>query len=165
MATTDYARFLGPTMVAAIRQVAAALMALVAVLSALVERSEPAVARHPVESTSPSESDDEGSRLPTFLDEKCNHDDLPPQAQGLPDGVPTSELWGRTLLEFGKFKGSSYQDTAKKHPEYIAWIKAHCAQSTVAVTRDFHAWIIHEEKRMKKSEMMFPGSFQHRRFK
>jgi hypothetical protein len=145
----------------AIGQLAAALRgaitALMAAVDALEGRAPPVVAA--------SEQNVSSTSLPAATPpHACDRDAEDVRGVGgLPDSVESFECWGKTILEFGKHKGSTYVEVANQWPSYLDWIRSHCQDTTVPETKDFVEWIRSYDKKTNMAK--YPKSNKPRRTK
>ena len=82
----------------------------------------------------------------------------------LPEGVASLDQWSQTQLDFGKHSGLSYKTVYIQMPSYINWIQVHCADSKNPEMQDFINWIQLQDQQPQGPKMTFPNSTKTRRY-
>lgn len=94
-----------------------------------------------------------------------------PIPEGLPPGVDSLEMWGRTVMTQGKFNNTAYKHIYDTNSGYCRWVLGNCDNTnTSAVMRDFRAYIITQDKANSSGSALgsqtplIPGSHERRKF-
>ena len=96
-----------------------------------------------------------------------------PRAGMLPPGVADVEMWGRTLMEKGKFahRHFAYEEmrvcTEQPVSSYVEWLQNHLSDSMNAQFHDFVAYVKAKNAELSKlsNTILIPGSNQIRKLK
>lgn len=81
----------------------------------------------------------------------------------LPEGIDDMAMWGRSILEFGKYEkhGWTYSEmaesTEKEIVSYVKWCKAQ-ADSADGLLRDFSYYLLAREYRPDQQNLVIPGT-------
>ena len=81
----------------------------------------------------------------------------------LPEGIDDMSMWGRSILEFGKFekRGWTYSEmaesTEKEVVSYVKWCKAQ-ADSADGLLKDFSFYLLARDYRPDQQNLVIPGT-------
>lgn len=91
----------------------------------------------------------------------------------LPTGITSVEMWGCTVIDFGKLKDrqlsylelmqSSKSDAQLKN--YVDWIRSHTTSASSAQLKDLHKYVKMFDHRSSELTVTFPGSHVTRKMK
>eukprot|EP00435_Cladocopium_sp_Y103_P030418 s52_g7.t1 len=112
----------------------------------------------------------------TELKKKSDHGmaSASPNVHTLPPGVTDLEMWGRTIMEKGKFASRQYAyeemraSTEQTVSSYVEWLQNHLNDHMNAQFHDFVSYVKAKDFEMSKgssSGSMIPGSTQTRKLK
>ena len=90
----------------------------------------------------------------------------------LPPGIHTMQEWGRTLLQFGKYKCTNtfysdlYQSSEHEKMTYVDWVRTHVQDSSSPEFKDFAQYVSSMDLASGQTQSIaIPGSRSARRFK
>lgn len=85
----------------------------------------------------------------------------------IPPGVGDIHTWGRTVIEFGKYKGKNvgYEELLGVDPNYVQWVITHETASSHPLFRDLAAFLKLRTSLESSDGSYFPGSTVARKFK
>ena len=85
----------------------------------------------------------------------------------IPPGVGDNYTWGRTVIDFGKYKKKnvSYHELLELDPNYVQWVISHDSASSHPLFRDLAAYLKMHARNESNSGSYFPGSNVARVFK
>ena len=85
----------------------------------------------------------------------------------IPPGVGDIHTWGRTVIEFGKYKGKNvgYEELLGVDPNYVQWVITHETASSHPLFPDLAAFLKLRTSLESSDGSYFPGSTVARKFK
>ena len=127
----------------------------------------------------PTSMTDASKRRLTEASSPCHHMSQVPvtpsrsSEDSFPPGITSLEMWGSTVVEFGKFKDrqmsyAEMMNEAKSDSSvksYLDWVRHHTSSSSQPPLKDLHAYVKVMDRKLGNSNLMFPGSNTTRKLK